>query len=91
MIHIIFSLQENVEFCINPADKISSLKGCIQDLNKYKVLGVLGKVLLVLDISSNTTFVVKVRKILKILFIKYIDTFSMKGNLYFIISKKSNF
>lgn len=58
----IFLSQENVEFCINPADKISSLKGCIQDLNKYKVLGVLGKVLLVLDISSNITYVVKVRE-----------------------------
>ncbi|XP_054714301.1 ribosomal protein S6 kinase delta-1-like [Uloborus diversus] len=44
---------------IEPIDKVSSLQGCMQDLNKYKVLGVLDKVLLVLDISDNSTYVVK--------------------------------
>ncbi|GFQ96903.1 ribosomal protein S6 kinase delta-1 [Trichonephila clavata] len=39
--------------------KFTNLQGSVQELSKYKVLGVLDKVLLVLDISTNTTFIVK--------------------------------
>ncbi|XP_035226134.1 ribosomal protein S6 kinase delta-1-like, partial [Stegodyphus dumicola] len=43
----------------SPTLTVISLKGSVQDLSKYKVLGILGKVLLVLDISNNCTYVVK--------------------------------
>lgn len=42
-----------------PENKIMGLRGCVQDLKKFKVLGVLGRTLLVLDVSDSSTYVVK--------------------------------
>ncbi|GBM43978.1 Ribosomal protein S6 kinase delta-1 [Araneus ventricosus] len=43
----------------SPVKINTKLQGSVQELSKYKVLGVLNKVLLVLDVSTNNTFVVK--------------------------------
>ncbi|GFS80170.1 ribosomal protein S6 kinase delta-1 [Nephila pilipes] len=48
----------NPTFPASPV-KFTNLQGSVQELSKYKVLGVLDKVLLVLDISTNNTFIVK--------------------------------
>ncbi|KAG8182339.1 hypothetical protein JTE90_028183 [Oedothorax gibbosus] len=44
---------------LSSSKKSITIRGNAQDLNKYKVLGVLDKVLLVLDVSTNSTFIVK--------------------------------
>ncbi|CAL1292451.1 unnamed protein product [Larinioides sclopetarius] len=43
----------------SPVKINTKLQGSVQELSKYKVLGVLNKVLLVLDVSTTSTFVVK--------------------------------
>ncbi|KAF8773459.1 Ribosomal protein S6 kinase delta-1 like protein [Argiope bruennichi] len=43
----------------SPVKINTKLQGSVQELSKYKVLGILSKVLLVLDVSTDKTFVVK--------------------------------